>query len=71
MVDGLVNEIARGSSPFRKAECGSAGDQGFQVGVLYLHASGAHMHARSATAPIALHIQQHQMQGSASDIKCV
>jgi hypothetical protein len=56
MVDGLVNEIARGSSPFRKAACGSAGDQGFQVGVLGFHASAAHMHACSALAPTALRI---------------
>lgn len=31
MVDGLINEIAAGSSPFKKSECGAAGDQGFQV----------------------------------------
>jgi hypothetical protein len=31
MVDGLVNEIASGFSPFKTAECGAAGQQGFQV----------------------------------------
>lgn len=31
MVDGLINEIAAGTSPFKQAACGAAGEQGFQV----------------------------------------
>lgn len=32
MVDGLINEIAEGTSPFRTAQCGASGQKGFQVG---------------------------------------
>jgi hypothetical protein len=31
MVDGLINEIAEGTPPFRSAQCGSLGQKGFQV----------------------------------------
>jgi hypothetical protein len=46
MVDGLVNEIASGSSPFKTAECGT-GEQGFQVGNSSLHSTCICMHSRS------------------------
>lgn len=39
MVDGLINEIASGAAPFKTAECGGGGQQGYQVGLqLRLHA---------------------------------
>jgi hypothetical protein len=31
MVDGLINEIAEGTPPFRSAQCGTLGQKGFQV----------------------------------------
>jgi hypothetical protein len=31
MADGLINEIAEGTPPFRSAQCGSLGQKGFQV----------------------------------------
>lgn len=32
MVEGLINEIASGAAPFKTAECGGGGQQGYQVG---------------------------------------
>jgi hypothetical protein len=48
MVDGLINEIADGTPPFRSAQCGSLGQKGFQVR-RSRQASLAGMHGYRAT----------------------
>lgn len=46
MVDGLINEIASGAAPFKTAECGGGGQQGYQVGTPGVRCGCMHMHAR-------------------------
>ncbi|KAF6250917.1 TLP18.3, Psb32 and MOLO-1 founding proteins of phosphatase-domain-containing protein [Scenedesmus sp. NREL 46B-D3] len=51
MVEGLINEIAEATPPFRSAECGSLGQKGFQVAVALMHKMDHAKHAdKAATA---------------------
>lgn len=55
MVDGLINQIAEGTEPFKAAACGAVGEQGFQVGTSLgrIHAAGSTTGAMHACRPAA------------------
>ncbi|WIA12293.1 hypothetical protein OEZ85_012349 [Tetradesmus obliquus] len=63
MVDGLINEIAEGTSPFRTAQCGASGQKGFQVAVALMHKMDHAKHADKAATTQAFAKALHDAWG--------
>jgi uncharacterized membrane protein YgcG len=63
MVDGLINEIAEGKPPYRKAQCGDDGTKGFQIAVALMHKMDHAKHADKAAAAQAFAKALHDAWG--------